>query len=488
MLDGLIKEGSITSLSATTGGLSDHIDVWYTEGLETGDGFRIGLTSSFQQLDDVAVREIKGNLFFVLNQSPTQLSSIGAAGPGRANLATVAPVIQFFRPVIARMAVATDYRRWNQPSPILNQTPVKPLSQVSAGNSMAGLEFVSNLLQSLRQGDAGIAFGTGEPPGGQLIVQGEQVTLVDENGSTLARYEFKGRNMQEEVQAVLDSDVQPPHEEAIASACREGAETISNTNLISSLWDSSSVTSSGQTGESQVLASLIASKNETYDCQTKEYTSSFIIDFSHDDGSTAVQALAVKSSPSTLAPTPTPVPTPTPTPTSAPTPTPTQTPTPTATPAPTQTPSPTPTPTATPPPTVPLTPSPTPQPGSVLIQAVSCTFVNRSEFTNGVDEEFDATISVTVTGPVGTTFSVTRVHTATAQLGFSEYASSWTGSFNTGRRGPGDPETNTWSESLRVHTFNALGQQVSGTILFTATVTDSYESRETSQIVTCPWQ
>ena len=248
----------------------------------------------------------------------------------------------------------------------------------------------------------------------------------------------------------MDSDVQPPHEEAIASACREGAETINNTNLISSLWDSSSVTSSGQTGKKQALASLIAAKDETYDCQTKEYTSSFIIDFSHDDGSTAVQGLAVKSSPSALAPTPTPVPTPTPTPPPAPA----ATPTPEPTPTPTATPTPRPTPTTSPTPTVPPTPSPTPQPGSVLIQAVSCTFVNRSEFSNRVDEEFDATISVTVTGPVGTTFSVTRVHTDTAQLGFSEYTSSWTGSFNTGRRAPGDPETNTWSESLRVHTFN----------------------------------
>ncbi|MBC8281467.1 MAG: putative Ig domain-containing protein, partial [Chloroflexi bacterium] len=158
-------------------------------------------------------------------------------------------------------------------------------------------------------------------------------------------------------------------------------------------------------------------------------------------------------------------------------PTPTPTPRPTATPAPTATPVP-------PPPTA----TPVPEPGSVLIQAADCTFASRIEYPNGVDEEFDVTITVTIKGPLGTTFRVSRVHTATSQLWFSEYSSSWTGEFNTGRRDQGQPETNTWSETLRVHTFNEPGQQQSGTILFTATVTDSYGSKETTQTVTCPWQ
>ena len=148
-----------------------------------------------------------------------------------------------------------------------------------------------------------------------------------------------------------------------------------------------------------------------------------------------------------------------------------------------------PTPTSPPPTATPVPPTPAPQPGSVSIQSTSCTFVSRSESTFiGVDEVFDVTISVTITGPVGTSFRVTRDQTAAAGLGFSEYSSSWTGGFNRGRREAGDPETNTWTERFRVHTFNEPGQSRSGTILFTATVTDSYQNRATSQLVTCPWQ
>ena len=159
-------------------------------------------------------------------------------------------------------------------------------------------------------------------------------------------------------------------------------------------------------------------------------------------------------------------------------------PAPTPTPPPPPTPVPTPVPTATPAPTA----TPTPQPGSVLIQNAECMVASRNVYPNGVDEEFDVSVSVTVSGPIGTTFRVSRVHTATAQLGFSEYSSSWTGDFNSGKRDQGNPETNTWSETFRVHTFNEPSQQRSGTILFTATVTDLSESKEVSQTVTCPWQ
>ena len=93
VLDGEIKEGSITTLSATIGGQSDAIDVWYLEGLETGDGFRIGLMTSFRQLDDVAVREIKGNLFLVSKPASPALSSPRAADPARSNLATEAQTL-----------------------------------------------------------------------------------------------------------------------------------------------------------------------------------------------------------------------------------------------------------------------------------------------------------------------------------------------------------------------------------------------------------
>ena len=159
-LNDQILEGSVKPLVATTVGRSDLIDIWYLEGLQTGDGFRIGLTSSFQELGDVAVREIKGNLFLVLKQAPPKLSSLGPAGPGRARLATIGPLLHSFRQGNLRIALATGDRPWDQPSPILKQTPMKLSSQGAAGRKRADLARVRQLHQPLGQGDAAIAFGT----------------------------------------------------------------------------------------------------------------------------------------------------------------------------------------------------------------------------------------------------------------------------------------------------------------------------------------
>ena len=442
VLEGLSLEEPFKSFAATSGDRSDFIDIWYQEGLETGDGFQIGLTSSFEQLGDVTAWEIKGNLLLVLREAPEEALSQGVAGQGR-----------------------------------------------------VVLTLVRQLVQPLEQGDAAIAFGTGEPPGGQLIVQDEQVTLVDSTGSTLARFDFEGRNMQEAVQDVMASDVAPPSEEAIARACGEGALSISNTNLFSALWESSqSITSRGQTTETQEIASLTALNTQQYDCQTKEYTSSFTINFT--GGSSGIEGIAVKSGPSSRRATPPPTATPTAAPTSTPTPTatPTAAPTPTPMPTATLTPAPTATPTLTatptPPPTATPTPTPTVQPGSVLIEAASCSFVSRIEFYNAVTEEFEVTISGTVMGPVGATFSLKWDLTDTAPFGFGEFTSSWTrlGLLSSARREAGDPETATWSERFRVRTTNEPGQQRSGTVRFTASVTTSVTISETSREVTCPWQ
>ena len=490
VLDGLTQEGTFESLAATTDGSSDFIDIWYQEGLETGIDFQLGLTSSNQQMDDVAVREIKGNLLLVLRPAPATRPSVGAADPRPARVAMRVPPLRSLGRRNLWNASPANEGLWGQAGSIPRRTRAESLSLGPAGPVQASTTRLRQPLRISGQGDAAIVFGTGEPPGGQLVVRGEQVTLVGKNGSTLAHFEFTGRNMQEGVQEVLDSDVAPPNEEVVEQACEDGALAVMDVNLLSALWDfSESRTSGDQTIEGQRVASLAASKEEKFDCESKERTVSFLISFT--DGSTGIQAIAVKIGPSsydaTLTPTPTPTLTPTPTPTLTPTLTPTPTPTltPTLTPTATPSPTPTPTPTATPPPT------PTARPGSVSIGTASCTFVTRTDFGNiGVDEEFDVSISGTVTGPEGATFSLGRVHTAAAQLGFGEFASSWTplGTLSSARRQAGDAEAATWSFLFRVHTFNDPGQAQSGTIRFTASVTTSVNIAETSLLVTCPWQ
>ena len=346
VLDGQIGEGSFKSLAATTGGRSDTIDIWYEEGLETGDGFRLGLTSSFDQVGDAAVREIKGNLLLLLRATPLTLSS----------------------------------RR-------------------AAGRKLASPARVGQLLQPLEQGDAAIAFGTGEPEGGRLILQGEQITLVDKDGATLARFGFEGRNMQQSVQEVLASDVPPVHEEAIARGCGDGALNVSNVSIVSALWDiSSSITSDGQTSEEQTTASFIFSKNEIYDCQTKEYTSRLIIDFTFEDGSTSVQGLGVVSSPSSAPPTPTP----------------------------------TATPTATPTPTATATPTPASIPFVASMTSLSC-LGSEPLFPGSSIIVYDSYIATgTASGPVGTILAGTVD---------SDSCSAWGDDCT---RGPDDPPTTEW--------------------------------------------
>jgi len=278
-LDGQIQDGSVTTFSATTGGSSVLVDVWYTEGLQTGNGFRLGLTSSSEQLGDAAVRQIKGNLFLVVKPAPLSLLPQEPANSGRALLTIPGPAIRSSGLDNLGIALGTGDQPWDQQSLNLKQTTLEPSSQGAAGPQRAGRVGVRPLLHPLMQDAVGIGFGTGEPPGGLLIVQGDQVTLVDETGATLARFEFAGRKLQELVQDVLDSDVQPPNEESIARGCRNGDDIIvSNTSLFTLLWDASrNNTSSGQTIESQTVTSVSAFKNEIYNCKTMKYTSGYCL-------------------------------------------------------------------------------------------------------------------------------------------------------------------------------------------------------------------
>ena len=149
VVDGQIEQGA-TPLSAITGGRRDLIMILYLHGLETGPGFELGLIkSSFEQLGDVAVSEIKGNLSLLVNPvPPEQRSSQEDVSPGRARLATLDPVLQSFEQGNTRTYLATGDQPWGQPSPILRQIPIKLSSRGTAGRGLAGARpLLSNYLK-----------------------------------------------------------------------------------------------------------------------------------------------------------------------------------------------------------------------------------------------------------------------------------------------------------------------------------------------------
>lgn len=155
---------------------------------------------------------------------------------------------------------------------------------------------------------------------------------------------------------------------------------------------------------------------------------------------------------------------------------------PTVTPAP-----PTVTPTITP---IPATPTATAIPSSVSIQASSCDFVQRIEFPNAVTEEFDVTISGTMTGRHLAVFSLSWVINDAAPFGFGEFTSTWTrlGLLSSSFRDTGDPETGTWSERFLVRVTNEIGGSKSGTVDFAARITSVQDSSDASVRLTCRWQ
>lgn len=167
-----------------------------------------------------------------------------------------------------------------------------------------------------------------------------------------------------------------------------------------------------------------------------------------------------------VAPTPTPVP-----PTATPVP-------PTVTPVP---------PTVTP---VPPTPTATAIPSSISIQASSCEFVQRIEFPNAVTEEFDVTISGTMTGQHLAVFSLSWSITDAAPFGFGEFTSTWTrlGLLSSAFRDTEDPETGTWSGRFLVRVTHAIGESGSGTVDFAARITSARDGSDASVRLTCRWQ
>jgi hypothetical protein len=231
---GRLPSNSLASLSATTGGRTDDVYIYFYEEGQTGDGFQLGLTSQSQQAGNLTMREIKGNICITYKQPPP-------------------PELAYLSPAEPESAVLSSVRR-----------EIESGVQCYNGIAVAG--------------NTGTFFGIVDPPGGWIIVQGEQVELQDKAGNTLTRFRFSGRDIEQEIENVINTYIAPPNEKIIGVSCGWGYQSVSNAKIFSAF---QSLMENGK----QEVADFIVSNTASYDCKKGEYDSHIFVSFqSHQNG------------------------------------------------------------------------------------------------------------------------------------------------------------------------------------------------------------
>lgn len=235
--EGRMKSDSTLSLSATTGGRTDNMDICFIEGTQTGDGFRLSLAPQFQENGGLTMREIKGNVCITNKQSSPPLSALVLPADAGAGL-------------------------------FINRT-----GQYDFGIALADSR-------------TGMSFAIINPPGGWIVVQGDQVTLLDRGKHVLTKFRFEGRNIEQEARDVMNGYVAPPDEQMIASAYTGRSGSVANSKIFSAFWDfTESHTGDGLNKEKQKMADFIISNTENYDCEKDKYGSYIFVSFQdHQDG------------------------------------------------------------------------------------------------------------------------------------------------------------------------------------------------------------
>ena len=147
---GRLQKGRMISLSSTTGGRKDSIDVCDLEGLETSPGFRIRIEASTNRQGKAAASGIRGNLLLVSKGSTAPPLPIAA--------------LRSYRDSKLRELIGQSIFPWQIPTAYAAEAPQ-------------------------------LVYGTADPPGGRIIIEGSQVTLYDASGKALGRYTFTGLDL-----------------------------------------------------------------------------------------------------------------------------------------------------------------------------------------------------------------------------------------------------------------------------------------------------
>ncbi|MBI2009495.1 DUF4190 domain-containing protein [Candidatus Saccharibacteria bacterium] len=140
-----------------------------------------------------------------------------------------------------------------------------------------------------------LVFSTAEPAGGRIVIDGDQVTLLNEWGGTLGQYTFTGTNVLKAIQDVLDSKIPPPSD---SQRCEQGVSSVDNARVFVAHWDTQKeIKKNGQKTSSNEAVAIGGQSVGSYDCQTKQRRAYVIIDFRGEINGRSFESLVFSPQP-----------------------------------------------------------------------------------------------------------------------------------------------------------------------------------------------
>lgn len=254
-----IADGSRTSFPDSAIATNASEQVWYGKSLRTASDFHLDYFGTYAKTATFGRASGRGNLFVVNNGKAPPLTAV-KSGPAN--------------------AVLLSWRA--QGGNALGAQAGEPLE------AQAGDDVVLNV---------------GSHEGGQLVIQGSQLTYTDQQGKIQAQHTFDAVDQVENgVRDVLNSDVPPASDAVVKSVCKPGVPSVVNSHVFTlSDFDAS--------GSSQTIISLSVVRDTFTDCLTGQVTVTVRVDASGDINGHSF--LAIAASPpvaDTVAPDNTPAP------------------------------------------------------------------------------------------------------------------------------------------------------------------------------------
>ncbi|MFI5035333.1 MAG: hypothetical protein ACHQFZ_03915 [Acidimicrobiales bacterium] len=229
---GSITDGSRVAVSQSDNGASSDAEIWIGSSLQTALGFSLSFASNLSTQSPVRELSAAGRLFIATSDS----SSLVAL----ASLARKSQVL-------------------------IESQQIAPRAQ--------------SLLSS------GTTFNVGSDTGGQVSLNGSQLSYIDHNG-TLSTYTFDpSQNVESEVNQVMNATIPPPSAAQVTQGCQGSVVSVSNSQVYVHSVDST-------TSSTQKIISVQAVKSTSVNCTTMLVTTSSVLDVSGDFNGQGFQAIS----------------------------------------------------------------------------------------------------------------------------------------------------------------------------------------------------